>query len=89
MTANCVKNFDRLHSSARRLAMVSIFVFIGFAVSSAQNTYFAPNNLVVSRSVYDNNPNNVTVGELLPPNCQATQGGCNGNAVNDGTYPYV
>jgi len=87
MTANCVRNFDR--PSAQRLAMVSLFLLVGFAVASAQNTYFSPNNLVVSRSVYDNNPNNVAVGQLLPPNCQATQVGCNGNATNDGTYPYV
>jgi len=38
---------------------------------------------------YDNNPNNVQVGELLPPNCSRTQGGCSGNATNDSTYPYV
>ena len=38
---------------------------------AAQNgsTYFLPGNLVLSRSVYDNNPNNVTVGMTLPPNC--------------------
>jgi hypothetical protein len=59
--------------------------------ASAQggSAYFQPGNLVVSRSVYDNNPNNVQVGQLLPPNCQQTQVGCNGNATNDGTYPYV
>ncbi len=33
-----------------------------------------PGNLVVSRSVYDNNPNNVQVGQILPPNCQITTG---------------
>jgi hypothetical protein len=62
------------------------------AVSSfAQNgsNFFAPGNLVISRSVYDNNPNNVQVGQLLPPNCQATQAGCSGNATYDGTYPLV
>jgi hypothetical protein len=30
---------------------------------------FNPGNLVVSRSVYDNLPGNVTVGQTLPPNC--------------------
>ena len=44
---------------------------------------------MVSRSVYDNNPNNVKVGQILPPNCQVTQAGCAGAATNDGTYPYV
>src|ERR1700689_4095657 len=60
----------------------------GALVPSAQ-TYFSPGNLVVSRSVYDNNPNNVQVGQVLPPNCQQTQGGCSGPATNDGTYPTV
>jgi len=40
---------------------------------------------VLSRTVYDNNPNNVTVGMTLPPNCT---GGC-GNAIVNGSYPYV
>jgi len=43
----------------------------------------------MSRSLYDNNPNNVQVGELLPPNCQQTTAGCSGNATNDGSYPFV
>ena len=46
---------------------------------------FFPHNLVVTRSVYDNNPNNVTVGETLPPGCTS---GC-GAAINNGTYPQV
>ena len=46
-----------------------------------------PGNLVVSRSVYDNNPNNVKVGQILPPNCARHTGGCAGPATNDGTYP--
>jgi len=91
MTANSVEKLDRLRASGLRLAMVSLTVLAGLVVASAQNkhTHFSPGNLVVSRGVYDNNPKNVTVGQLLPPNCQATQGGCNGNATNDGTYPFV
>src|SRR6202034_2887465 len=59
--------------------------------AKAQNFFFFPGNLVVSRSVYDNNPNNVTVGEILPPNCASTQGGCGASsgATNNGIYPYV
>lgn len=59
-------------------------------LASAQNgsAYFSPGNLVVSRSVYDNNPNNVQVGQALPPNCPPTSGGCT-TATNDGTYPLV
>jgi hypothetical protein len=50
--------------------------------------HFYPGNLVVSRSVYDNNANNVKVGALLPPNCANTVGPCVA-ATNDGTFPYV
>src|SRR5271165_2170528 len=88
MTDNIQRKLDRLRASARRLAMVSLTVMAGAVVASAQ-TYFQPGNLVVSRSVYDNNPNNVYVGEVLPPNCAQTQAGCNGTATNNGTYPYV
>ena len=50
---------------------------------------FEPGNLVVSRAVYDNNPNIIQVGTMLPPNCEKTMGGCSGAAVADGTFPYV
>jgi hypothetical protein len=49
---------------------------------------FFPGNLVVSRSVYDNNANNVKVGALLPTNCANTVGPC-AAAINNGTYPFV
>jgi hypothetical protein len=55
------------------------------AVAQDGSIYFYPGNLVVSRSVYDNNPNNVQVGMTLPPNCTS---GCV-RAVADGTYPRV
>jgi hypothetical protein len=47
---------------------------------------FRSGNLLVSRSVYDNNPNNVVVGAQLPPNC--TGSNCV-TATADGTYPQV
>jgi hypothetical protein len=50
-----------------------------------------PGNLLVSRSVYDNNPNNVSVNEPLPPGCVAANvaaGSCVTAAYN-GTYPTV
>jgi len=52
---------------------------------------FHPGNLVVSRSVYDNNPNNVKIGTILPPNCAKTTGGCSAatGAPYNGTYPFV
>jgi len=48
--------------------------------------FFLPGNLVVSRSVYDNKPGNVAVGDLLPPGCAPEV--CVA-AVSDGTYPIV
>src|ERR1700744_2854347 len=50
-----------------------------------------PNNLVVSRSVYDNNASNVKIGQMLPPNCNLTTAGCPtpSTAQFDGTYPTV
>src|SRR5450756_1207282 len=55
------------------------------------DVYFRPGNLVLSRSVYDNNPANVTVGTILPPFCASTTGGCSAStgAPYNGTYPYV
>ncbi len=87
MTANLLKKQGRLSA----LLLISASIAGGAVPASAQNgsTLFSPGNLVVSRSVYDNNPSNVRVGQILPPNCQATQGGCAGPATNDGTYPTV
>ena len=36
--------------------------------------FFIPGNLVVSRSVYDDQASNVAVGTVLPPNCAAGPG---------------
>src|SRR6202047_5051894 len=48
---------------------------------------FKPGNLLVSRSVYDNNPANVVAGTtLLPPNCVAPN--CV-TATDNGQYPFV
>jgi hypothetical protein len=47
---------------------------------------FTPGNLLVSRSVYDNNPNNVQVGASLPPNCAAANCVI---ATANGSYPTV
>jgi hypothetical protein len=57
----------------------------------SEASHFLPGNLVVSRSVYDNNPANVKVGTILPPNCAATQGGCGAStgAPDNGIYPEV
>src|SRR5271165_681315 len=70
-------------------ALLAAGVLAACSMSASAQSFFSPGNLVVSRSVYDNNPNNVMVGQILPPNCQNTQGGCAGPATNDGTYPTV
>src|ERR1700760_2202029 len=85
------------------IAVVSVGVLAGTMGAVAQNSqhgqggdkdhsrHFFPGNLVVSRSVYDNNANNVKVGTILPPDCASTQGGCAGpnGAPFNGTYPLV
>jgi len=85
------------NSFQRAIAAISVSVLFA-APAVAQNSkadrdrfFFWPGNLVVSRSVYDNNPNNVQVGTILPPNCASTQGGCSAatGAPFNGTYPYV
>ena len=40
----------------------------------ATPTQFAPNSLVVSKSVYGNEASNMTMGEILPPNCALHHG---------------
>jgi hypothetical protein len=81
--------------------LVKATAFLGIALaaltagaqqhSDHEDAHFWPGNLVVSRSVYDNNPSNVTVGTVLPPNCASTQGGCGAptGAIANGTYPFV
>ena len=59
----------------------------GGRAALADSDYFQPGNLLLSRALYDNNPNNVQAGVTqLPPNC--TAGNC-ATAISDGTYPYV
>src|SRR5215471_7221781 len=69
------------------LAVLILSGFSRFRTVSAASDFFLPGNLVVSRSVYDNNPNNVSVGMTLPPNC-VSGNGCV-VAVTDGTSPTV
>jgi len=92
MIVKIFKRRGRVGALAQRLSLVLLSAaVVGGSATSAQSgsAYFSPGNLVVSRSVYDNNPNNVQVGETLPPNCGSTSGGCSSGATNDGTYPYV
>jgi len=92
MTVRTLNRRGRRGAFAQRLSLaVLTAAVVGGTATSAHSgsAYFSPGNLVVSRSVYDNNPNNVTVGETLPPNCGSTLGGCSKGATNDGTYPTV
>jgi hypothetical protein len=84
-----------LSALARLLGLIVLTAFVGSSTVFAQNgsAYFSPGNLVVSRSLYDNNPDNTVVGvTALPPNCVAASGSCISpptTAISDGTYPYV
>jgi hypothetical protein len=89
---------ETLGSSLKKaIVAVSLSALAATVPAAAQNSqadrgrFFWPGNLVVSRSVYDNNPTNVKVGEILPPNCASTLGGCSASsgAPFDGTYPFV
>ncbi len=79
----------------QRCAVFSLCLVAAGVTAAADDDFggfrFFPGNLVVSRSVYDNNPNNVAVGTLLPPDCPAASGGCGTapGAPDNGTYPFV
>jgi hypothetical protein len=86
--------YARTHRFARPLAFRSglalTLLVSGFAggpaVLADGGGYFSPDNLLVSRVVYDNNPNNVQAGAPLPPNCM---GAACVPAASNGTYPFV
>jgi hypothetical protein len=80
--------------------VLSLAVMAGGVLANAQfgdhrgdrdDRVFFPGNLVLSRSVYDNNAKNVQTGTVLPPGCSGTSGGCGlpSGAPDNGTYPYV
>jgi hypothetical protein len=76
------------------MAMVSLIALAaGVAPSSeGDDEHFRPGNLVLSRSVYNNDPANIAIGTILPPNCASTSAGCpkkGGKATNDGSLPLV
>jgi hypothetical protein len=83
-SSNLVKT--ALRALAGGAALVGISATSAFS-GNIGNFLPYPGSLVVSRSVYDNNPNNVTIGQQLPPNC-AVPADCV-TAGYDGTYPTV
>jgi hypothetical protein len=75
-----------LRGSFSFVAIVMVALVSASAYAFDQHFFFfIPGNLVVSRTVYDNNPANISVGESLPPGCTS---GCVA-ATNNGTYPQV
>ena len=90
---------NQIQTAARSAVILSLCTLAASIPSNAQDgrfdhdrdIVFYPGNLVVSRSVYDNSPNNVKVGTVLPPNCASTTGGCSAatGAPYNGTYPQV
>jgi hypothetical protein len=80
-----------LQSTAFRLLGPAASVMVLTAVASVAHAQaLVPGNLVVSRSVYTPN-RSVKVGDILPPNCTSTTGGCAAGtgAIADSVYPYV
>jgi hypothetical protein len=80
----------------KSIAALSLIALAGSLAAMAEDKkHFQPENLVVSRSVYDNNPANVRMGAILPPNCVpalcATGSKAHPfkSAPADGTYPTV
>jgi hypothetical protein len=59
----------------------------------AQFSGFTPNNLVVSRSVYQGSASILAIGTTLPPNCPSTAvctgAGVGGPATNSGAFPAI
>ena len=86
MTAKTSPGLRRAASSCLGATLAFSAMASGSA-AVADSAYFLPGNLIVSRSVYDNNRNNVMAGATqLPPNCTAPN--CV-TATADGNYPYV
>lgn len=90
----------REHPNVNRRITVRKSVFLRCAIvlaavgvaAAEDRQFFLPGNLVVSRSVYDNNANTIAVGTPLPPNCAKTTVGCGktpATATNNGLYPSV
>ncbi len=55
-------------------SVIAVSLAIPAAPAEADSSYFLPNNLLVSRVIYDNNPDNVLAGGTqLPPDCVPPQ----------------
>jgi hypothetical protein len=83
---------SRVSQPVKTLLTISI-VLSGMAVALADDDDrdfdrdgFRPGNLLLSRVIYDNNPNNIAAGAQLPPNCVGSN--CV-TATDNGGYPNV
>src|SRR5882757_5601919 len=81
-----------LHPLAKGLAIVALSSLAAAPAIAEDHDgdhgHFLSGTLVVSRSVYDNNANNVKVGDSLPTGCTNTVGPCV-PAISNGAYPFV
>src|ERR1700733_10374601 len=85
------------HPLVKGLAILSVAALVTIPAIAEHHDdndriFFLPGNLVVSRSVYDNNANNIAVGTLLAPNCTNTAAASGTPCVAatfNGTYPFV
>jgi len=76
-----------LQSGLTSALFVSLLASGPTAYADDDDIHFRSGNLLVSRVVYDNNPNNILAGvTLLPPNCVASN--CV-KATDGGSYPSV
>ncbi|HXY57421.1 MAG TPA: hypothetical protein VEH76_02465 [Methylocystis sp.] len=66
--------------------LLSALAGAGSAYAKDHDFKTLPGDLLLSRTVYDNNAANVTVGQQLPPNC--TNGNCV-PAQNNGAFPQI
>src|SRR5260370_25930982 len=90
MTIDIPKGRNSLHTNKRKFILLSLTIALitgSVAYAQKDSDYFLPGNLVVSRTVYDNNPSTIQPGATLPPNCASTLGGASPGPVNDDTYP--
>src|SRR5260370_41943973 len=85
MTIDIPKGRNSLHTNKRKFILLSLTIALitgSVAYAQKDSDYFLPGNLVVSRTVYDNNPSTIQPGATLPPNCASTLGGCPPRAAN-------
>ena len=77
-------------SSRLSVAVIAASCVCALTAPAANSQALTPGNLVVSRSVYTDT-NSVKVGDILPPNCASTTGGCSPGtgAIAGSNFPFV